>query len=373
MKRFLAIALLLCVCLSTLSGCKKNKYQPVESTAEESRVILSLTVGENNYDVRYELYRAFFLTYKSEIDGGDNSVWSSENKNEYINRINEKIVTEAAKIFAVFELCKRLDIDLYTEEIEKEIRDMITVSVDGGSWGDKTVLGFDGDYDKYLASLKEIYHNYQTSVLLMRYSIGKQIIDDHYIGSALADDGSGRITDGAIKYTADTIRNYYNSDESSQILTTFVADGVSYTPRELAEEIRLDVIDAAKKGTNAVRVTMIDRGSPTAVAELESGILVGLNSLSRDYSEIAEVADGLSVGEVGRVVKTVSSEDGQRYYIIYKMEKSDTFFEQNYSAIVQVYLYDTIGTSLSLVADLLQNGVTYTKNYNSIIHSEVRM
>ena len=101
MKRFLAIALLLCVCLSTLSGCKKNKYQPVESTAEESRVILSLTVGENNYDVRYELYRAFFLTYKSEIDGGDNSVWSSENKNEYINRINEKIVTEAAKIFAV--------------------------------------------------------------------------------------------------------------------------------------------------------------------------------------------------------------------------------------------------------------------------------
>ena len=109
------------------------------------------------------------------------------------------------------------------------------------------------------------------------------------------------------------------------------------------------------------------------MAELESGILVGLNSLSRDYSEIAEVADGLSVGEVGRVVKTVSSEDGQRYYIIYKMEKSDTFFEQNYSAIVQVYLYDTIGTTLSLVADLLQNSVTYTENYNSIIHSEVRM
>ncbi len=373
MKRFIAIALLFCVCISAFSGCKKNKYDPVESTEEESRVIISLKVGENSYDIRYEFYRAFFLTYKSEIDGGDESVWSGENKSEYIDKINEKIISEAAEIFSVFELCKRLRIDLYSDDIEDQINEMIKINVEGGSWGDRTLIGYDGDYEKYLASLKEIYHNYQTSVLLMRYYIGKQLIDDYYIGSALSDDGSGRITDGAIEYTKDKIRDYYNSDESSQILTTFVADEVSYTPTEDAEEIRLEVIAAAKISTNAVRIRMIDLGSPTAVAELESGILIGRNSLSRDYSELAEVADSLSVGEVGRVVKTVSSEYGKRYYIIYKMEKSETFFEENYTAVVQVYLYDTIGTNLAMVAELLKNEATYTENYYNILHSEVRM
>ena len=373
MRRFLAVILLLTICITTLSGCKKNKYKPVESSEEEARVVLSLSLGGNTYNVRYELYRTLFLTYKSEFDGGDHTVWSGDKKEEYIERINERIVSEAAEIFAVFELCARLGIDCYTDDIEDEIYDMITVSVEGGSFGEGYYEGFGGDYDAYLDSLSDIYHNYETAVLLMRYSIARRLVDEHYIGSPLANDGSGRITAGAIDYTEEVIRNYYNSDDSSQILTTYVAEGVSYTPRELAEDIRLDVINAAKVSTNAVRILMINRGTPTAVSELETGILVGRNSLSRDYSELAEVASELSVGEVGRVVETVSAMEGRRYYIVYKMEKSDEFFAAKYAEIVEVYLYDTIGKNLSLISEMLKNGVTYTENYDTINHSEVRM
>ncbi len=373
MKRFLAILLLLCVALTALSGCKKNKYKRVESTEEEAQVVLTLSVGGRSYDVRYELYRTLFLTYKSEIDGGDESAWTGEKKDDYINKINERIISEAAEIFAVFELCERLGIDLYTDEIEDEIDDMIRVSVEGGVWGDESYIGFDGDYDAYLGSLRAMYHNSSTSVLLMRYNIGKQLLDNHYIGSGIADDGTGKITSGAIEYTRESISGYYNSDSSSQILTTYVAEGVSYTPRELAEDIRLDVIEAAKSGTGAVRVLMINRGTPTAVAELESGTLVGRHSLSRDYAEIGEVADGLSVGEVGRVVETVSARDGRRYYVIYKMEKSAEYFDANYGTVVLVYLCDAVGQTISLTADALKGGATFTENYQKIIHSEVKM
>ena len=120
MRRFLAVILLLTICITTLSGCKKNKYKPVESSEEEARVVLSLSLGGNTYNVRYELYRTLFLTYKSEFDGGDHTVWSGDKKEEYIERINERIVSEAAEIFAVFELCARLGIDCYTDDIEDE-------------------------------------------------------------------------------------------------------------------------------------------------------------------------------------------------------------------------------------------------------------
>ncbi len=373
MKRFLAILLLLCVALTTLSGCKKNKYKPVESTEEEARVVLTLSANGRSYDVKYELYRALFLTYKSEVDGGDESLWSGEGKDALINKINQRIITEAAQIFAVFDLCERLGIDLYTDEVEDEIYDMICVSVEGGIWGEESYVGFDGDYDAYLDSLKAMYHNYSTSVLLMRYQIGRRLLDEHYIGSGIADDGTGRITSGAIEYTRESVLNFYNSDSASLILSTFVAPGVSFTPRELAEDIRLDVKEAAKIGASRVRAVMIDRGSLTEIPELENGRLVSRHSLSRDYAELGRVASELSAGEVGEVIKTVSATDGERYYIIYKMEKSEEFFNQNYGTAVLVYLCDAVGQSLSLASDLLRANAVFTENYNKIIHSEVRI
>ncbi|MBR3681564.1 MAG: hypothetical protein IKL79_06130 [Clostridia bacterium] len=373
MKRFLAILLLLCVALGALSGCKRKKYKPVESTAEEARVILTLSANGRSYDVKYELYRALFLTYKSEIDGGDASVWTGEKKDDFINEINKRIISEAAKIFAVFELCERLGIDLYTDEVEDEIYDMIRVSVEGGSWGENTYLGFDGDYEAYLDSLKSMYHNYSTSVLLMRYQIGRRLLDSHYIGGGTADDGAGKITDGAIEYDRETVLDFYSSHGASLILTTFVSEQISYTPRELAEDIRLDVIEAAKSGVSRVRAVMIGRGSPTEEAELESGRLVSRYSLSREYEELGKTAAELSAGEVGEIVETVSAEDGRRYYIIYKMEKSEEFFEENYATVVLVYLCDAVGEAISMAASTLKEGATFSEAYANIIHSEVHI
>ena len=372
MKRIVALFMLICLLVGSLTACKK-KYKPVESSEEESRVVMTLSFSGHTYEVKYELYRAFFLTYKSEIDGGDDSVWTGADKESYIAIMNERIVDEVTEIFAVFALCEMNGFDLYSKDVEKKITEMIRVSVEGGAYGDDIYEGFDGDYDAYLTSLKAIYHNYSTAVLLMRYSIGRGMLESHFIGSSRYDDSTGVLTDGKLQYTVDTIRDYYYSDNASLMLSTYIAEGVSYTPREYAEEVRLEIVDEAKYGTEAVKILMINRGTPTAITELENGVLYGRYSLARDYKALGEAAHNLAVGEVSEVIPTYAPNDGKRYYVMYKMEKTEEFFENFYANIVEVYLYDTIGLMIKSTGDALATAVTYTDAHSEIIHGEVRM
>ena len=92
-KSVIAVLLIVASLLS-LFGCKKEKYPPVESTEEENKIVMRLQYQDKTYEVKYELYRAFFLNYKSQVDGGDESVWSGDNKAEYINKINELITAK---------------------------------------------------------------------------------------------------------------------------------------------------------------------------------------------------------------------------------------------------------------------------------------
>jgi len=372
MKRSVALFLILSLALGILVGCKK-KYKPVESTEDEARVVMTLSLGDNVYEVRYELYRAFFLTYRSEIDGGDGSVWSGDEREKYIEKINARIAREVCSIYAVFELCGRIGFDLYSKEVDKKIEEMIRISVEGGVYGDEIYTGFDGDYDKYLSSLKELYHNYQTSVLMLRYRIGREMLEEHYVGEALPAEKDGMLTDGALKYDRESVESFYLSEDAVRVYMTYIPEEISYTPRDMAEKIRTDVVEAAKSGDEAVRILMINRGTPTAAAELESGVLFGRYSLARDYSVLADAALELSDGEVSRVIETVSATDGRRFYVVYRAEKTDEFFEQSYASVVEVYLYDAIGEILSTTADSLAGGLVYTDAYSEIIHSEVAM
>ena len=61
MKKLIALLLILAAIL-TLSSCKKNFYEPVESTELEATTVMTLKYGGRTYEVKYELYRAFFLT-----------------------------------------------------------------------------------------------------------------------------------------------------------------------------------------------------------------------------------------------------------------------------------------------------------------------
>ncbi|MBR5449641.1 MAG: hypothetical protein IKV43_06590, partial [Clostridia bacterium] len=87
----------------------------------------------------------------------------------------------------------------------------------------------------------------------------------------------------------------------------------------------------------------------------------------------ADAAYRLEVGEVSEVIPTYSPNDGKRYYIMYKMEKSEEFFNTFYADIVEVYLYDTIGLMINSAGDALAGSITFTDAYYEIVHGEVRM
>ena len=84
-KRFAALILIFSIIASislSLVSCGE-KYEPVESTAEEKRTVMTISYDGEKYKVPYELYRAFFLQLKPVVDGGNADVWTGENKDEY--------------------------------------------------------------------------------------------------------------------------------------------------------------------------------------------------------------------------------------------------------------------------------------------------
>ena len=149
MKRFIVLVMILLMSVPSLASCKKETtYDPVPSTEEESRVVMTFTYGSKTYSVKYELYRALFLNLKDDVSGGDDSVWESDNKQEYIDRINTLIASRAAHIYGVFKVASDLGIDLYSDSVDDTIQEYIKDSVEGSD----SLEGY-GSYNAYLAAL----------------------------------------------------------------------------------------------------------------------------------------------------------------------------------------------------------------------------
>ena len=82
MKKKILAALLTLAAIFGLSACSDDEttYPPVESTKEEMKTVMTLSFDAEEYDIPYERYRAFFLQYKSVIDGGDEEVQAAEER-----------------------------------------------------------------------------------------------------------------------------------------------------------------------------------------------------------------------------------------------------------------------------------------------------
>ena len=97
------------------------------------------------------------------------------------------------------------------------------------------------------------------------------MLESHLIGSSRYDDNTGILTDGKLQYTAESIRNYYYSDSASLMLSTYISEGASFTPREYAETVRLEIIDEARYGTEAVKILMINNTNDSVDSILIKG------------------------------------------------------------------------------------------------------
>ena len=366
----LAMVMLLSVLL--LAGCNGNFYEPVPSTQEEATTVMILKIGDKTYEVKYELYRALFLNFKSEVDGGDESVWSGADKDKYISEIEQIILDYATDIYATFYLAESVGINPYSDEIGREVNEYINASVEGGTVNGSTYEGYES-YEKYLEKLTELHLNYSVQSLLFRYSVVMDRLDEHYLGDYIDGEINEGDKGGALPLTEQLVRDFYNSDGCVRVIRTYVSESMSEDPNRPQYVRDAIAAVAAGGGEESVRNAMISYGALIPIHEMENGYIVGKYNL--DESFFGKMVDAAFELEVGEVSEVVTVHDGLEYYhyIIYRAEKSDEHFDANYSSIAYIYLKNEVGKSLNDAAKTMTDAVVRTEFLKNLSHSEISM
>jgi len=361
------IALLLCLAtLLLLVGCDDG-YEPVESTEEEARTVMQLKIGNSTYSVKYELYRALFLSFKSTVDGGDASVWSGDNKEQYIEKIDELILERVTDIYSVIHAAKKIGIDPYSSDFDKKVEKYIKVSVEGGTYNGLVIEGFDGSYDKYLASLKEANLNYSVQDLLIRYSLAYGEVTKYYAGY-VKDEITGEVTGAHLEFTDEDVEQFYSGDDCVRVIRAYLPLS---TTKDL-EKFRQDIVNAANYGDDAVR-QCIGGKSQTLIYDVENGELIGKHSHDKlYYGEMTDAAFALERFGVSQII-TVNSESEMGYIVLYKLSKDASHFEKCYKDVVNIYKQNEIGKILDGYAGEMRERVTKTEFLSSLDRASIAM
>ena len=378
MKKLFSILLIIAT-LFALASCKgKSTYPPVESTEQEAKTVMTMSIDGNEYSVKYELYRAFFLTYKSQVDGGNSDVWTGADKDKYVEQIDKLIIDRIVEIYSAFALCKKIGFDVYSKDVEKKITENIKISVEGGSYGSSTIEGFES-YEDYLAALTAMNLNYSVQTLLFRYAIAVDAIDTYYIGTASSDDVNINLTIGAIEYSKDDVKEFYDSDDCVRVLRASFQKNITYTPLQRAEDLKASLESAASsKDTleemeQAVFNAIMSNGLYANTAEIREGYVIGKYNLERAYyGNMTDAAFELEIGEVSAPIEIVTDVENA-YYVLYRSYKSDEHFENNYDSIRYIYLMNCVGEITHGVAVELESSIEYTDFLKNINHAEIGM
>lgn len=365
MKKTLS-ALLIIATLIGLCSCGR-KYKPQKSTEEESRVVMTLSVDGETYNVKYELYKALFLANKSAVDGGDDGVWQGDRAQEYIDLINERIILAASNIYSAFHLADTLDINVSSSEADDFVDECIRIGVEG----DGNVVGA-GSYEEYLAQLKSRGMNYAVGELMLRYSYALSKINEYFIGES--DVALGNMG-GNLDLSDSAITEFYNSSDSVRVLRAFVPQGLR--SEEWIENFRDEL---AAKGSDTDRALYIINNTSVAFSELIlngeiTGIVQGRSSLDRTYySDYIDEAFSLEAGEVSRVITVEGTGDitSDGYYVLVALEKTEEHLSENIDLIKDEYIANEIGKRLGAICDSLIDSASLSADYSNISHKDIK-
>ncbi len=349
MKKIFAL-LLAFVLLFSFTGCKDKKYDPTPSTEEESRVMMRVRYDKSSFDVRYELYRTFYLNLRADYPDG---TLSDTDKEE----LEERILRQIYHLYATLAMCQSLGFDIYDADTEQRIEDFITVSIEGGYLGSTYIEGY-GSYEKYQSSLKELNMNDAVQMLIFRYSIAKSMIDEHYRSESSIYNDVKR----------EDVEAFYLAENTGRYLTLYLSkENFTY---ERATEIA-DVL-AKQPDEDAVFTKMVNY-SALNLETLRSGqIITPYNLDSLTYTALTDTALSLSEGEVSEPIALYNSQNNG-YIILYKAEKSAEHLNENYDSIVEEYVNDKSGQELARIYDNMVESVTFYPLYDMLDRESIRM
>ena len=348
MKRLISLILILALALCFF-GCKDSEYAPVQSTAEESRVLMRVRYESSTFDVRYELYRAFYLTFRTEYPES----LSEDDRAE----LEERVLNRIYHVYSTLSLCESLGMSIYDTAVEDKIKEFIKISVEGG-YIDSTRIEGHESYEDYLASLRELNMNYAVQELIFRYGIAKNLIYEHFRSE------SGIYED----ITREDAKTFYEREDTGRYLTLYL-DAALFSA-ERAEQIAATL--ATLEGEDAVFAKMVNY-STLNLQELRAGQIITPNNLdSLTYAPLTEAAAHLSVGEVSAPIH-LANNTNNGYMILYKAEKSDAHFDANVDQILEELMNDRAGARLSEVYASMKESITLYPLYETLDRDSIRM
>lgn len=367
-KKIVSILLVFTFALG-LIACSQE-YPPQESSEEEARVVFSFSIEGERYDVRYELYRALFLTHRAEVDGGDASVWQGANKESYVKQIDEIIIDYAADIYTALHLAKKIGYNPYSAEADEAVSEFISQSVNGYVGEDYSIEGFDGDYEAYLASLKEMNLNYSVQDLLCRYSLAQSAINGYYAGSVDDTNPTPDMEEGKLEYTADDVREFYNGEDSVRVLVVTLSSVSNGATLESATKIRnkiAEMNDLTRIQSYVMSLTISND------SDIMQGVMIGKHSLDRAYyGEVIDAAFALRCGEVSEVI-SIETQEASEFWILCKVDKTDSYFNDNYEDIENVYVSNEIGKIINDTKQSVTGSVQKTDFLASLNRADIKM
>ena len=324
MKKLLSVLLVAVMLVSTLSlfSCSNKYYDEVEPVGNEDETVLSTKYG----DVKYDLFRAFYLTYKN---GGYSHSDSAR-----------MAIDNALDILAVFALCEDMDIDTESRDIYNKVDDIIVACVDGGTVDGVEYQGY-GDFDKYLAAISAMYMTDRVNRLIIRYSLCENMLIEKF----------KEVTTP----TNEAVKEYFLSDECIRI-TWFVSEY-----RESAD--RAHAALAGLSGDDAITNVFVQYSLATVSASSQkNGWYLGKSESSQELRNVSDRAFALGVGEYSEVML---GGDGN-YYIVYRMEKVASYVDTNLSDVKSSYIYNELGKTLDNAKADMRAGVSYSDFYSQI-------
>ncbi len=305
MKHIFGRALLIFTAFLILSLSLLSCTEIPDSTEEE----LTPVVKVGNTEVPFEIYRYFFMNYKSEYDRGDAAYWTSDETDAEatLASIKEKTLSAIHRAYAVFSLCEQYGIDPYGKEIENAVDDTV-----------KELIKTDfGSKSAYVEALAEVYMTDSVFRFAMR-----SFECDEQLNRALIDAG-------VIKTDNETVTNAIHNPEvfcrAKQILIKndegeSLADNLAEAKTALTAAGLGEDFDAlvAKYGEDPEMIV-----NPT-------GYYFTHNELIEEFED---AAFALEIGEMSGVV---TSHVG--YHIILRCELDEEYVEENFAELRDSYL-----------------------------------
>lgn len=333
---FLCTALLLCV----FSACGGDKYKMQESTREEKQTILTM----GGHEVPYELFRAFFLTRTSALDAA--LPWE-----EKWEKVMPDVLEDISRVYAVFSLCEKYDIDPNSDAIDQALKDRIEISVDGGTLNGIYVSGY-GKYSAYLDALAANYLTDRASRLILRYQIAEE-----KLLSALAVPYKS-----SYQYTEADLQAFYESD-NCRALEMVCRDLATYPDLEENYAIVEKALEYLKKDSSDENRQRIYWQYFNNTKLEESKAFVSLHAFPAEHGrDLLDEAFTLEIGEYSEPL-TVRTGTSDYIYLLRRIEKPQGNFKDVAEDIEDLYLRDYFYRELSEKEAELRSNVAYTDLY----------